>query len=370
MGRVEFQGVTKCYPDRRSTVTAVDRLDLSIRDGELLAIVGPSGCGKTTTLRLVAGLEEVSGGDIRIGERVVNRVPPKDRDVAMVFQNYALYPHMSVYDNMTFGLKMRATPKADIQRKVTETARRLSIEPLLHRKPGALSGGEQQRVALARAIVRRPNVFLFDEPLSNLDVSLRLQMRSEIKTLHRELGITTIHVTHDQEEAMILGDRIAVMRGGKLQQCAPPMEVYEQPANLFVAGFIGSPPMNFLRGRLRAEGAEWVFEGTIGCVPLPRSSVPEAQRRVLDRADGEVILGTRPEQIATVHDGSSSTGPFFPIRAHVTLIEPLGDRLHVHLSLPSGETLVAKTSAHARFAVNEIVEFRLDLSRAHVFPAT
>lgn len=407
MARIQFHNVTKTYCDRRASVTAVDGLDLEVPDGELLTIVGPSGCGKTTTLRLLAGLEELTAGDIWIGDRVVNRVAPRDRDVAMVFQNYALYPHLSVYDNLAFGLRMRGTSKAEIESSVTRTAQRLSIDSLLHRRPGSLSGGEQQRVALARAIVRRPNVFLFDEPLSNLDVSLRLQMRCEIKTLQRELGITTIHVTHDQEEAMILGHRVAVMKDGKLQQCAPPMEIYEHPANRFVAGFIGSPPMNFLRGRLRSNGPTLCFESALGLLPLPPSQ-HRPRRPASSDHDAEVLLGIRPERIHI--DGgartagangllvdarrpgsgaseavSDASGPvasglgssrdtsndarslWFATQALVILIELLGDRCHVHLKLSTGETLVAKSAAQPEIATGDHVTARLDLAHAHCF---
>src|SRR3954466_4965585 len=257
MARVELDKVTKIYP---GNVKAVDNVDLSIRDQEFVVLVGPSGCGKSTTLRMVAGLEEISGGTIRIGDRVVNDVPPKNRDIAMVFQNYALYPHMTVYKNMAFGLKLRKVPKPQIQQRVMEAAKILDIEHLLERKPKQLSGGQRQRAAVGRAIVREPAAFLFDEPLSNLDAKLRVTTRAELKKLHQRLKTTTIYVTHDQEEAMTLGDRIVVMRLGLIQQADTPLKTYNRPANRFVAGFIGMPPMNFFDGVLRATGDQLLFE--------------------------------------------------------------------------------------------------------------
>src|SRR3989304_3391716 len=253
MAGVTLEQVTRTFRTRKGEVRAVDDLSLSVGDGEFIVLVGPSGCGKTTTLRLIAGLEELTTGTIRIGDRVVNRVAPKDRDVAMVFQNYALYPHMTVYKNMAFGLKMRRVPRKDILRKVGEVAGKLGLTHLLERKPASLSGGECQRVAVGRAIGRKPQGFLFDEPLSNLDAGLRTQMRTELKDLHRELRTTVVYVTHDQEEAMTLGDRLVVLKEGVVQQCGTPLEVYNRPANRFVAGFIGTPPMNFFDGRLECN---------------------------------------------------------------------------------------------------------------------
>src|SRR5829696_6281023 len=257
MARVELEKVSKIYP---GGVRAVNAIDLQIKDQEFIVLVGPSGCGKSTTLRMVAGLEEISEGAIRIGDRVVNNVPPKDRDIAMVFQNYALYPHMSVYKNMAFGLKLRKMPKPQIHQRVMEAAKILDIEHLLERKPKALSGGQRQRVAVGRAIVREPAAFLFDEPLSNLDAKLRVTTRAELKRLHQRLKTTTIYVTHDQEEAMTLGDRIVVMRDGIIQQADTPLKTYNFPVNRFVAGFIGMPPMNFFDGALKIEDGRMVFE--------------------------------------------------------------------------------------------------------------
>src|SRR6478609_9156805 len=257
MAQVELQSVTKVYP---GGVRAVDAVDLHIRDREFIVLVGPSGCGKSTTLRMVAGLEEISDGSIRIGARVVNDVPPKDRDIAMVFQNYALYPHMTVYKNMAFGLKLRGMPKKQIDERVQEAAKILDIGHLLERKPKQLSGGQRQRVAVGRAIVREPAAFLFDEPLSNLDAKLRVTTRAELKRLHQRLKTTTIYVTHDQEEAMTLGDRIVVMKDGLIQQSDTPLRTYNYPNNRFVAGFIGMPPMNFFDGALKIEDGRMVFE--------------------------------------------------------------------------------------------------------------
>src|SRR5579862_8405806 len=301
MARVDLAKVTKVYP---GGVQAVDAIDLSIADREFVVLVGPSGCGKTTTLRMVAGLEEITAGTIRIGERVVNDVPPKDRDIAMVFQNYALYPHMSVYKNMAFGLKLRGMPKKQIQQRVAQAARILDIEHLLERKPKALSGGQRQRVAVGRAIVREPAAFLFDEPLSNLDAKLRVTTRAELKRLHQRLKTTTIYVTHDQEEAMTLGDRIVVMKDGVIQQADTPLQTYNRPVNRFVAGFIGMPPMNFFNGVIAAGGAGLVFEEARSGVLTPGGEgftlalchlARSAQDRLGTMLGRPVVLGIRPE---------------------------------------------------------------------------
>jgi multiple sugar transport system ATP-binding protein len=310
---VEFEGVTKVFGDG---TRAVDQLDLSIADGEFMVLVGPSGCGKTTALRMTAGLEVVSEGAISISGRVVNDVPSAKRDIAMVFQNYALYPHMTVFENMAFGLQQRRMPKREIVQRVHEIARLLELEQFLTRKPKALSGGQRQRVAMGRAIVRRPSVFLMDEPLSNLDAKLRVQMRAEIRTLQRDFGVTTIYVTHDQVEAMTMGDRVAVMRNGVLQQVAPPNELYRNPANLFVAGFIGSPAMNLVEAVIRDTAVE------IGdyAIELPTSAglVAYAGRRV--------ALGARPEHIR-LGSPSESKG----LRARVLYVEDLGAEVVAHL---------------------------------------
>src|ERR1700728_3316188 len=295
MARVAMRSLNKNYDD----VRAVIDVNLDIRDQEFVVLVGPSGCGKTTTLRMVAGLESITGGKISIDEKVVNECPPMDRDIAMVFQNYALYPHMTVYDNMAFGLKMRKFDKPEIEKRVKEAADILGIQELLKRKPRQLSGGQRQRVALGRAIVRHPRVFLFDEPLSNLDAKLRVQMRGELKKLHERLGTTAIYVTHDQVEAMTLGDRVVVMRDGRVQQVGDPMELYNQPANRFVAGFIGSPAMNFAGVRVAAEnGSLWAESEGI------RIKVPEPIKpRLAPYAGKETTFGVRPEDMHIAGDG-------------------------------------------------------------------
>ncbi|MEP7059247.1 MAG: sn-glycerol-3-phosphate ABC transporter ATP-binding protein UgpC [Actinomycetota bacterium] len=303
MAEVTWDHVTKQFDD----VTAVQDLTLTAADGEFLILVGPSGCGKTTALRMVAGLEQVTSGTIRIGDRVVNHVTPRDRDIAMVFQNYALYPHMSVYKNLAFGLKERKTPKVEIERRVREVGETLGLTDLMKRRPAQLSGGQRQRVAMGRALVREPVAFLMDEPLSNLDAKLRVQMRAELKRLHQSLGVTTVYVTHDQVEAMTLGDRIVVMANGKVQQIGRPQDVYRAPANLFVAGFIGSPPMNLVRASV-TDGQ--IQAGTMR-IPAPAG------------ATGEVALGFRPEDLELVEEGSS-------FQLAVEVVEPLGHQVVVH----------------------------------------
>src|SRR5216684_102654 len=370
MARVEFAGVTKDFGDG---VRAVDNLDLAIDDGEFTVLVGPSGCGKTTALRMTAGLEAISAGTISIDGRVVNDVPSAKRDIAMVFQNYALYPHMSVFENMAFGLQQRRMPKKEVEHRVREIARLLELEPYLSRKPRALSGGQRQRVAMGRAIVRRPSVFLMDEPLSNLDAKLRVQMRAEIRTLQRELGVTTVYVTHDQVEAMTMGDRVAVMRKGVLQQVAAPHELYRQPANIFVAGFIGSPAMNLLQGSI--DGRAIIVGGwTVGAST---------------RLGGRVAVGVRPEDIQL----GGSEG----MRARVVHVEDLGAEVIAHLesdaepvatdevreivadsddvslqhlaaeSQRGRARIVARLSSATRIGVGEDVRVTFDAAKLHLF---
>ena len=327
MAEVTLERVKKVYPDG---TLAVQDVSLEIGDGELMVFVGPSGCGKTTALRMVAGLEEITDGTIRIGDRVVNEVPPRDRDVAMVFQNYALYPHKSVYDNLAFPLKLRKLPKDEIEKRVTRIARLLELEEQLKRRPRQLSGGQRQRVAMGRAIVREPQAFLMDEPLSNLDAKLRTQMRAEIGLLHKELGITTIYVTHDQVEAMTLGQRVAVMRKGELQQVATPQELYERPLNLFVAGFIGSPAMNFVEGHVgREDGRVTVTFGA------QRLVVDEAELAhhpgLAEREGAAVIVGIRPEHLDDAALAGAPEERRF--RGHVQLRELLGSEVVVHLQV-------------------------------------
>ncbi len=312
MARVALRNVTKQF---HGGTCALDDLSLEVPDGEFLILVGPSGCGKTTALRLIAGLEKATSGTITIGDLTVNGVSPRDRDIAMVFQNYALYPHMTVYRNLGFGLRERRTPKREVDRRVREISAVLGLDELLKRRPAQLSGGQRQRVAMGRALVREPKVFLLDEPLSNLDAKLRVQMRAELKRLHAKLGITTIYVTHDQIEAMTLADRIVVMSAGKALQIGTPQEVFQRPANLFVAGFIGSPAMNLLRGRASARGSAEA-EITAGELRFTRDGVP----------DGEIIIGIRPESLAPAP--ADAAGPALDL--DVDLVEPLGEQALVH----------------------------------------
>jgi multiple sugar transport system ATP-binding protein len=328
VAEVVFDGVTKVYGDGTK---AVDSLALDINDGEFMVLVGPSGCGKTTALRMVAGLEEISSGVVRIGERVVNHVPSRDRDIAMVFQSYALYPHLSVYDNIAFGLKVKKMPKAEVDRRVRNAAQTLGLEQFLKRKPRALSGGQRQRVAMGRAIVREPAAFLMDEPLSNLDAKLRVQMRAEVSRLQHDLGTTTIYVTHDQVEAMTMGDRVAVMRKGELQQVADPQTLYDRPVNLFVGGFIGSPAMNMLEATvMRTNGGLAV---DVGAQRLLLDQGTLAVHPALQRYEGRpVILGIRPEDLE-----EASLAPDIPagrrLRGVVELREALGAELMVHFTV-------------------------------------
>ncbi|MBA2644893.1 MAG: sn-glycerol-3-phosphate ABC transporter ATP-binding protein UgpC [Solirubrobacterales bacterium] len=328
MSQVVFDSVAKVYPDG---TRAVDDLNLDVHDGEFMVLVGPSGCGKTTALRMLAGLEDISEGTVRIGDRAVNDVPPRDRDIAMVFQSYALYPHLTVRDNIAFGLKLRGEDKAEITRRVDDAARILGLESFLDRKPRALSGGQRQRVAMGRAIVRQPSAFLMDEPLSNLDAKLRVQMRAEIARLQTDLGTTTIYVTHDQVEAMTMGDRVAVMRKGQLQQVAAPQDLYDRPVNLFVGGFIGSPAMNMLEGVL--EGDDGAMSVRIGSQRLALGTEALAQRpRLRTFAGRTVVVGIRPEDIedaAHARDGEAHA----PLRGRVALEEALGSELMVHFTV-------------------------------------
>ncbi len=362
MAQVTLQNVFKRYP---GSVTAVDNLNLDIKDSEFMVLVGPSGCGKTTTMRMVAGLEEITDGTIKIGQKIVNSVSPKDRDIAMVFQNYALYPHMSVYDNMAFGLKLRNVPKADIDRRIKDAAGLLGITDYLSRKPKALSGGQRQRVALGRAIVREPQVFLMDEPLSNLDAKLRVQTRAELIKLHRRLGVTTIYVTHDQVEAMTMGDRMAVMKDGVLQQCDTPMAVYARPANVFVAGFIGTPSMNFLPATLQKSEDGFLIDcGTF------QVAAPASQNAALAAYTGKrVIFGVRPTDIfgknlpgpATAHSGST-------VRTTVDVSEPMGDIVTLYLTA-GVHSLVATIDAETSARDGQALDVIFDMDKTHLFDA-
>ena len=375
MAGVAFKSVSKVFG---KDVKAVNNLNLDIRDQEFMVLVGPSGCGKTTALRMIAGLEEATDGDIMIGDVRVNDVPPKDRDIAMVFQNYALYPHMNVYDNIAFGLRLRELKgffwqlanaaeakriKKDIDDRVHEVARMLDIEKYLQRKPKELSGGQRQRVALARAIVRKPKVFLMDEPLSNLDAKLRVQTRAELIRLHRQLGITTIYVTHDQVEAMTMGQRMAIMRDGVLQQCDEPEKVYQYPANKFVAGFIGSPPMNFIEAKIVKDGDQVMVDTGEFKLPIPTGN-PAIQ--MVGKA---VILGLRPEDIydsaipSNVEPTEANT-----ITAVVDVLEPLGHEYVAYLKIGK-INVVATISNESKVVVTEAAKFSINLERIHLFDA-
>ena len=385
MARVELEKVAKVYP---GGIRAVNSIDLQIKDQEFIVLVGPSGCGKSTTLRMVAGLEEISEGAIRIGDRVVNNVPPKDRDIAMVFQNYALYPHMSVYKNMAFGLKLRKFPKAQIDQRVREAAQILDITHLLERKPKALSGGQRQRVAVGRAIVREPAAFLFDEPLSNLDAKLRVTTRAEIKRLHQRLKTTTIYVTHDQEEAMTLGDRIVVMKDGLIQQAQSPLQTYQMPMNRFVAGFIGMPPMNFFDGIIKNEGGQFLFEeGTlknakvaeqrsdepqvmVGELTVPgngfRLPVPNHLIGTMSAYVGRhVVLGIRPEHFHP--QPIASAGPAVTLDADLNVIEPLGNDMDLYLTTPHHPHVVARVESSSDVKAGTRVKMYVDLPKVHFF---
>ncbi len=355
MAKVTLDHVTKRYP---GDVVAVRDATFEVPDREFVVLVGPSGCGKSTLLRMVAGLEEITEGRILIDDRVVNDVPPKDRDIAMVFQNYALYPHMSVYDNMAFGLRMRKFPADEIDRRVKEAASILGIQDFLSRKPKALSGGQRQRVAVGRAIVRHPKVFLFDEPLSNLDAKLRVQMRAELSSLHRRLDATMIYVTHDQTEAMTMGDRIVVLKDGVVQQIDEPLRIYEQPANTFVAAFIGSPAINLLQGKI--QGPPWVFVAPGFEAPLPESLT----RGVPLEHDRPVILGIRPEHIV------SGQGPGMPMEVALDLVEPLGHETYLHFEVGPFR-LTARQVGGGTYRVGERVRVTFNLAKAHLFdPST
>ncbi|HSB35679.1 MAG TPA: sn-glycerol-3-phosphate ABC transporter ATP-binding protein UgpC [Thermoanaerobaculia bacterium] len=356
MAGVTLRHVAKRFGD----VSVIEDLNLEIRDQEFMVLVGPSGCGKSTALRMIAGLEEVSEGVVEIGERVVNDLPPKDRDIAMVFQNYALYPHMTVRENLEFGLRIRKLPRADIDRLVDEAAQVLGISQLLERKPRQLSGGQRQRVALGRAITRKPAVFLFDEPLSNLDAKLRVQMRAEITKLQQRLKTTSVYVTHDQVEAMTMGSRIAVMKDGRLQQVGTPLEVYERPANLFVANFIGTPPMNFFPAAVADRGARLAA----GTFSLP---VPASMRAPLAEKDGlRVVVGVRPENL--LEAGKPARGETASLSVEVEIVEPLGHEVVVHTRI-GDDRIVAKLDPHRVPAIASTIEMVIELDAMHLFDA-
>ena len=360
MASLSLRHIYKIYD---GNVTAVKDFNLEIEDKEFIIFVGPSGCGKSTTLRMIAGLEDISKGELYIGDKLVNDVTPKDRDIAMVFQNYALYPHMTVYDNMAFGLKLRKMPKDEIRRRVEEAARILGIEQFLERKPKALSGGQRQRVALGRAIVRDPKVFLLDEPLSNLDAKLRAQMRTEISKLYQRLGTTFIYVTHDQTEAMTLGTRIVVMKDGIIQQVDTPQNLYDHPTNLFVAGFMGMPPMNFIDCKVVKSGADVLL--MFGSHSI---KVPEAKANTLIAGgfiDKDVVLGIRPEDI---HDEQLfiESSPESVIDARINIYEMLGAEVYLYFTIDQFD-ITARVNARTTARPGDTVQFAFDLSKIHIF---
>ena len=354
MATVTFDHVTKRFGE----VVAVNDLNLEIRDGEFMVLVGPSGCGKTTSLRMIAGLEEISDGKLLIGDKVVNDIAPKDRDIAMVFQSYALYPHMSVRDNLAFGLKLRKVPKADIEKRVSEAAGILSLEKLLDRKPKELSGGQRQRVALGRAIVREPAVFLMDEPLSNLDAKLRVQTRAEIARLHQRLGVTTVYVTHDQVEAMTMGQRIAVMSEALLQQVGTPQELYDHPTNRFVAGFIGSPAMNFIDVTVQAQDGRPTLVAERLEIPVPDRFREAAAAAV----GGRLVLGIRPEHFDVAEAGS----PSGTITTQADVVEYLGNEELIHVDI-AGVDSVALLSSDIRIRPGDSLTMTVDPDKLHLF---
>jgi multiple sugar transport system ATP-binding protein len=370
MASLSLKNIYKKYP---GGVVAVSDFNLEIRDKEFIILVGPSGCGKSTTLRMIAGLEEISEGELYIGDRLVNDVAPKDRDIAMVFQNYALYPHMTVFENMAFGLKLRKVPKDEISRKVEEAARILDISHLLDRKPKALSGGQRQRVALGRAIVREPQVFLLDEPLSNLDAKLRAQMRTEISKLHQKLGTTFVYVTHDQTEAMTMGDRIVVMKDGFVQQVDSPQNLYSYPVNQFVAGFMGSPQMNFIDAKLLKMDGKYTVEfgsedtkttrGRKFYIEIPDAKVDDQALSAL--VDQEVILGIRPESIHDdeMHISAASTGI---VEAEVEITEMMGAETYLYLTC-EGIPLTARVDARSTARPQDIIKIVMDPNKIHIF---
>ncbi len=379
MAEVTLENIVKIYP---GDVKAVDDVSLTINDREFIVLVGPSGCGKSTTLRMIAGLEDITAGTIRIGDRTVNGVAPKDRDIAMVFQNYALYPHMTVYKNMAFGLLLRRkhgfwdnflwallnppahkrarAERMEIDARVRDAARVLGITELLNRRPKALSGGQRQRVAVGRAIVRQPKAYLFDEPLSNLDAKLRVEMRAEIKKIHRQVNTTTIYVTHDQEEAMTLGDRVVVMKDGIIHQCASPFDVYDRPVNRFVAGFVGTPPMNFLTGRLVREGGALFFDD--GANRLAVSAAH--QGRLESHVDSQVIAGIRPEVLSLPNGQKRANST---LKLNVTVVEPLGDRMDIYTDTERGARVVCRVDARSEVEEGHAMDMQVDMDRVHFF---
>jgi multiple sugar transport system ATP-binding protein len=353
MAKVELQNIGKVY---EGNVMAVENANITVEDKEFVVFVGPSGCGKSTTLRMIAGLEDITEGELLIDGEKMNNVPPKDRNIAMVFQNYALYPHMSVYENMAFGLKIKKVPKNEIEKRVHEAAKILDIEKFLDRKPRALSGGQRQRVAVGRAIVRNPKVFLFDEPLSNLDAKLRVQMRAELSGLHLRLNATMIYVTHDQVEAMTMADKIVVMKDGKIQQIGSPLHLYNYPANKFVAGFIGSPPMNFLTLKVEDSGGLVLRGEKLELRPLKAHE--ETLRKLVNK---DVSFGIRPEDLTYTANPGNNTIP-----AVITVVEPLGAEIHLWLSV-GNQPMIARTEPQHSFKVGDTINFTVNMEKVRFF---
>lgn len=359
MANVSLQHIYKIYD---GGVQAVSDFNLEIDDKEFIILVGPSGCGKSTTLRMIAGLEDITKGELYIGDKLANDIAPKDRDIAMVFQNYALYPHMTVYDNMAFGLKLRKTPKEEVRRRVEEAARSLDIAHLLDRKPKALSGGQRQRVALGRAIVRDPKVFLLDEPLSNLDAKLRAQMRTEISKLHQRLGTTFVYVTHDQTEAMTMGTRIVVMKDGLVQQVDTPQNLYDHPCNEFVAGFIGSPQMNFINAKIGKQGDKFTLEFDKYKVGLPESY----NGKVSSYAGKEVVFGIRPENVHDEADFLATASQDSMLDANVDVTELMGAEIYLYLNI-AGVPVTARVEPYSKAKPGDIIKIALDVEKIHIF---
>jgi multiple sugar transport system ATP-binding protein len=366
MATVTLSKLDKTYsPGKKDSFHAVKGIDLEIRDKEFMVFVGPSGCGKSTTLRMIAGLEEITGGTLKIGEQIMNDVEPKNRGIAMVFQNYALYPHMTLFDNMAFGLKLNKTPRDEIKQRVDEAAKILGLTSMLDRKPKALSGGQRQRVAVGRAIVRKPEVFLFDEPLSNLDAKMRVQMRTEISRLHAHLNATMIYVTHDQVEAMTMGDRICVMKDGNIMQVDEPLNLYNKPQNMFVAGFIGSPPMNFFKGHCSEENGKTYFveqasnDGKPFKLELTNQAILKSAQK---QGSKPAVLGVRPEHIEVTEAKTDDS-----IEAILDVSEPMGAETFLYLDTQSGSHFIAKVTAEHTFKTHKSVHLSFDQSRVALF---
>ena len=379
MASVHMKGVKKTYfgqspikknwwefwkpGSEKMEVNVIKDASFEINDGEFMVLVGPSGCGKSTALRMIAGLEDITGGEIYIGDEVVNDVSPKDRDIAMVFQSYALYPHMDVYENMAFGLRQRKFPKEEIDKRVKEAAEILGITHLLSRKPKELSGGQRQRVAMGRAIVRKPKVYLMDEPLSNLDAKLRVQMRAELQKLHQRLCVTTVYVTHDQTEAMTLGNRIVILKDGIIQQIDSPMNLYDRPANKFVAGFIGSPSMNFAKAKIIKEGENMFLMLENTKIPIPKSRYSQFEAHL----DKDVIWGIRPEDIQDI-SFAKEDNKIYSLKGTVEVAEPMGNEIMIHLK--TGEAiLAARIDSHSKATIASELEIAIDMMKMHIFDA-